>query len=235
MKMTEKVYKRYPLESLSNFRDLGGYPTKNGGITKYGVFFRSASMSNVSGKDLKVLKEMGIKKIIDLRYHSESREAPDVSLNDPEIDTKNISLMEPISLDEIEVNSDEVNTATLVRMYIKIIERCGKQIAKVIDELAKEPAGGTLFHCVTGKDRTGIIAMLLLSIAGVDDSDIIADYEISHIYIKRFTFNITGSNYINMQELIRYINNKYSSAIEYLFKLGVKEDTIDILRRRFVE
>lgn len=224
-------YRRISFGGIANFRDLGGYPC-SGGMTRYGVFYRSTHFAKATDHDLSVLEALNIRTVIDLRHPSETVEMPDRL---PRGCTyRNISLLGPLEPEDLKVNSSVANTRTLFRMYRQILESARKEIAAVLSLLA-ESGGPAVFHCAAGKDRTGLIALFLFSIAGADRKDIIADYEVSHTYIKDFTDDISGSNYRNMEKLLDFINSGYGGVSGYLQAAGITEAVSGKIRDGFVE
>ena len=105
--------------------------------------------------------------------------------------------------------------------------------------------GMVLFNCTAGKDRTGVIAMLLLKLAGVYDDDILADYEVSYTYlrdeIRLMHVNnpdlpafFGGSKMENMEKFLNLFNSRFNSIDDYFDYLGINRDDISVLRERIV-
>ena len=94
--------------------------------------------------------------------------------------------------------------------------------------------GAVLFHCAAGKDRTGIFAMLLQALAGVEWADILADYTVSELYLEGRTTDISGSNVHNMRMLRAFLEKEYGSAEKYLLGLGASKKELDAFRSLFV-
>lgn len=109
-------------------------------------------------------------------------------------------------------------------------------------EVLSQDNGISLFHCQEGKDRTGIISMILLGLANVSRSDIIADYEISSAYlgyVERYdenepysVFRITSP--YNMKEAYEYLIRKYESFEAYLAYAGVDKEIIEKLKGKLL-
>ena len=103
--------------------------------------------------------------------------------------------------------------------------------------------GKVLFHCQEGKDRTGIISMILLGLAGSFRTDIMADYEISSAnlgYVDRYDQNESESIFritspYNIKEAMEYIERKYKTFEAYLEYAGVDEKTIEKLKEKMIE
>lgn len=223
--------RRWPLEGVANFRDLGGYPC-HGGVTRYGVFFRSAHLNAATAKDAQILSEAGISTIVDLRYPDESMTFPDREI--PGSAVINCSIMGEIAADKIAVNNSVRDTRTMIRMYRQILEFGKLGLASALRCLLNAQ-DAAVFHCAAGKDRTGIIAMFLLGIAGVSREDIIADYEVSHTYIHDFTKDISGSHYSNMEKILKELDDRYGGLVPYLYALGISEEEIVGLRGKIVD
>lgn len=223
--------RRIPFQGIANFRDLGGFPTENG-YTRYHRFFRSTHLAKATVSDLEKLQALRIGTVLDLRHPSEIAVQPDMI---PE-NTKYmaISLLGPMAPQDIRVNSQVRDTKTLFTMYKQIIENSQSAIREVITFLSETP-DPVLFHCAAGKDRTGLIAMFLLSIVGADRMDIIADYENSRTYIQDFSNDVSGSNYHNMDKLLGYLQNIYGGPVHYLHDIGVSEGVMEKLAIHFMK
>lgn len=224
--------RRYWMENVANFRDLGGYACE-GGVTRYGVIFRSTAWNKASQSDIEKLEKLGINTVIDLRYPSETKELPDKLGKNTEY--YNCSLMGSTPLEQLDVvNSSVVETRTLHRMYRLMLSNGQKEIKKAF-EIVADSKGAALFHCAAGKDRTGILAMLILSCVGVEKEDILVDYQCSSTYVKEFTTDISGSNIYNMKKILEWIEKEYGGVEAYLKEIGVSGETIQNLKNKFVD
>ncbi|MFT4106773.1 MAG: tyrosine-protein phosphatase [Lacrimispora sp.] len=224
------TYRRYPMKGVANFRDLGGYSC-NGGMTKWGVFFRSTSLYKAVDEDVAIMERAGISRILDLRYPGEREEKPDVPVKGA--DWMGISLLGTIPVEDLDVNDEEEDTKTLINMYRQIIGSSRAEIRDSVQAMI-QAEGPALFHCAAGKDRTGILAMLLLGAVGVSREDIIADYEMSHHYIRSFTEDISGSHGSNMQKLFDEIVEEWGSVTGFLRECGISEKELSRLNEKFV-
>ena len=174
-----------PLKSISSVRDLGGYPFTapdgSQGITAFRAFVRAGSLRGISVGDIEALRQYGVRRIVDLRSPFELKYQPDVFSSGKRADFAYASV--PM-LDQL--NSNGFGDALPERMsdvYIQLLDEDSDDIRRAMEALDGE--GTLLFHCRAGKDRTGVIAMLLLGLAGVDDDHIVADYEVSDRYMGR--------------------------------------------------
>lgn len=223
--------RRYPMKGIANFRDLGGYVC-DGGITRWGVFYRSTSLHKAEPEDIEKMESLGISRILDLRYPHEQEAMADRRVEGAL--WKGVSLMGPVSADQIRVNDRVANTRTLIRMYRQMIRFSKPQIGEAVRFLIGSKGPG-LFHCAAGKDRTGIIAMLLLGAVGVSKEDIISDYEMSHNYVRQFTTDISGSYGSNMEKLMGDIEKDFGTPAGYLNACGISEEELTHLKEKFVE
>ena len=157
--------RRIVLGTMLNLRDLGGYPTADGRTTRWGVLLRGDHPLGLTDPDVQLLLERNITTIIDLRSPAEARQFPDELTARSGFSCHFI----PMSTGEKLPNEEEL----IGLGYFRTLER-KDSIRSVLETIADAP-GGVLFHCMAGKDRTGCIAALLLTLAGVDRLDILAD------------------------------------------------------------
>ena len=165
-------YIRLPLKGSYNTRDLGGYPTYDGNATRFNQFLRSDEVGYLDKDDIEFLKEYGVKTVIDLRTENELDQIPNPFEDEPSIQFHHISLLSQSMIQEM---TENFNTVLMDVNYINTLEKEKQSIAKVLKVIHDSEDGCVLFHCSAGKDRTGLIVMLLLGIAGVDYQDIITD------------------------------------------------------------
>ena len=168
-----------------NFRDLGQYKTKDGRDIKKGLIFRSAGLEFYNDEELEELKKLKLKTIFDLRSDKEIEEYPD-----PEIEGATyISCSGVISKTGEEVDfspkgmykTGEEGQAQIERIirHYQDIPVGNRSFRLIFDELLEENVP-LLFHCATGKDRTGVAAILILLALGVDEETVRYDYLISN-------------------------------------------------------
>lgn len=176
------------LEGALNWRDLGGYPTADGRVTKWGCVFRSDGLDQLTDADLEVIAALGIKLVVDFRVDREVGESPSRLPDHPDLRRQRL----PIGGEEVEgrtvietILAGEVRSYTIEQMasvYERLLEDFAASFGQVMHD-ASDPANHPMvFHCTAGKDRTGLMAMLLLGALGVADDDIVADYELTTRY-----------------------------------------------------
>ena len=230
----------YAGENIINCRDLGGYEC-NGGVTKYGVALRAGVMRDPDEKDLAILKKFGVKTIIDLRGIEEAEVMPSYFKDNSEFRYYHYPLLEANP-------AMAKSEAPMTELYKDCLSNYSANIAAVLKVIASldEPF---MFHCFCGKDRTGMLAALLLSAEGVCKEDIIADYEVSYTYIKPFIHreirNKSGliwegsyerfySYGENMEQILTFIDEKFGGVTEYFREIGLSEAEIEALRRKLI-
>lgn len=233
-------YIRLPLKGTANTRDLGGYPTKDGHITKWQVFVRSDDLYDLTESDKHFLKGYGLSTIIDLRSTPELQVRPNPYAQDPAVDYHNVSLFENASPSVLSKAPQDL----LKSMYIEMLEEHQIQIKSIFETIATAKPGLVLFHCAAGKDRTGVIAMLLMGLVKVPNRDIVSNYEVSFTNLRRNTYfqqhenkqsQLLYSTNTNMEELIYFVRDHYQTIENYLLAIGLKAETLSIIKARFTE
>lgn len=176
--------RRVELDGPDNFRDIGGYPTIDGGWTRWGRVFRSDGLHGLSDADHRVIERLEITTVFDLRSEAEVAHAPDrlpagvehVHMPMSSDVAQQRSMLDRILDGDLPKFDEDDMAAGYLRMLEGFPDHLGRMVGAVAD-------GQTvLFHCTAGKDRTGITAMTLLGLAGVADPYILDDYEISAQY-----------------------------------------------------
>ena len=236
------------LESLYNIRDLGGYPAAGGRKTRCGRFIRSDAPVSLSETDLETLLAYPVRHVIDLRSESEIRQQPHDLKHNPAVHYVNIPLLgTDLERDLMSLQQKNDNQAiSLADLYRHILDQSQKAIGTVMQTMARAEGGARLFNCSHGKDRTGLIAALLLSLADVDPGSIIEDYRISEGLLKPWFdtfiqtvpqahrhFFVTPPRF--MKETLDHLSEKYHSASEYLLLCGVLPPELDRLRHLLLE
>ena len=165
----------------ANLRDMGGKKTQTGLEVKTGYLFRSGHLNELEKEDFNQFKNLQLKTIIDLRRPSEIEKYPTPNLD--EVETLNFS----VSSDDNEftvaanfLDGEDIPTemsGKIIEKYFKnsVSEKLDSYIP-VFESLTNPDNFPLLFHCVAGKDRTGIVSAFLLGILDVNESVIIEDY-----------------------------------------------------------
>jgi protein-tyrosine phosphatase len=173
------VNRRIELEGPANFRDLGGYETRDGRTVRTRQVYRSDSLSYMTDADVQhCVDQLGIDTVIDLRAGHEvdqfshgPLEATGVRfLHRPVVDE---TRREHIVRDPGAPAPELMSPASI---YLMMLERFADRLTDVVRLIADPATHPVVFHCAAGKDRTGIVAALVLGALGVDDETIVADY-----------------------------------------------------------
>jgi protein tyrosine/serine phosphatase len=171
-----------PLQGASNFRDLGGLPIASGGTTHWRSVFRSDTLQDLSDNDVKIVRgDIGITTVIDLRT---SREIMNEGRGP--LEAESLTYVHLPFIADLEVQ-DEVPDAVerdVLADYVHMLDSAGHLIAEAVHTIAVVD-GPVVFHCAAGKDRTGILAALVLSLAGVSDDVIVGDYALTNQVIRQ--------------------------------------------------
>jgi protein-tyrosine phosphatase len=160
-------------EGTFNVRDLGGIPTAGGGGTRWGAVVRSDGIDSLTADGWAALQAHGIRTIIDLRNEEEVKP----SLPRPEgVDLTRVPLDALVGKEWWDDWGHLDGTPLFFRPHLEFRPHAA---AAAVTAVARARPGGVLVHCGAGRDRTGLVALLLLALAGVAPEDIAADYELS--------------------------------------------------------
>ncbi|WP_395574029.1 tyrosine-protein phosphatase [Streptomyces sp. BK79] len=169
------------LDGAVNFRDAGGYRTKDGQWVRMGAVYRTDSLDKLTDADLAKLKRLGISVDYDLRSASERASAPD------RIPAGVRYVVADVLGDDSPVFTMPTTAAEAEQMMIDgertMVSGANAKAAysTVFSGLARD-ADGTLYHCTAGKDRTGWASAALLTALGVPRETVMADYLASNEY-----------------------------------------------------
>lgn len=230
MREPNKNYIRLPLEGAFNVRDLGGYASGGGEPLRFHQFLRADGLARLTREDVQFLLDYGVRTVIDLRSEAELLRDPDVLADCSGIDYLHISLAE-----EGNLRDTQIPDFTLKALYQSIAEN-KELVGEVFHAIAGARDGCILYHCSAGKDRTGMVSMLLMWLAGADELDIAANYEVSATYTDRMvrkifeTQNVPealkdlfGSPAVTIREIFSRLYTQYGSAEAYLKACGITD------------
>jgi protein-tyrosine phosphatase len=229
------------LEGSFNVRDLGGYPTRNGSLIQPRRFLRAGSLHSLSQTGRQTLLDLGVRCIIDLRSQLERKQKPDPVEGDPEFFYHHVPMLDYINSTVV---AGEMNFPdSMEEMYFGLLDHAGHSFAKVFELFAHPDCHGFLFHCTAGKDRTGMVAMLLLALAGVEDDLIVADYSISqHLvpptpgkrphYVPAYALTSPPEA---MRATLGHLNSRYGGAQRYLSQIGVTPQQKEAVLAKLLE
>lgn len=241
------------LEGCLNFRDLGGYPTAGGQRLAWRRIYRSDGLHQLSGRDVAHLRDdLGLTDLIDLRSSAELRLDGRGPLEKEPIAFHHVPLFDgdrPATLDpKVQKLMEEMSLAD---RYFGLAEMAKQPIARVV-RLIADAEGGAVYHCAAGKDRTGVISAILLSVLGVSHDLIVADYALSQQNLDAIVERLTASaGYKEMFEhlppdtlhaepetmvsLLAKFDEAYGSVAGYLESAGVGPEVVERLRGNVLE
>ena len=166
-----------PLTGAFNFRDLGGYVTRDGRVTRWETLFRSDTLHELTEADVAVIRLLGLATVIDLRTSRELERTGRGPLAPEPMVYRHLSLINDGTGEAMAAPA--ATGEELSERYLWYLD-VGRQSLVDALEAVSDPARLPLvFHCAAGKDRTGVLAALVLDILDVDDEDIVADYLIT--------------------------------------------------------
>ncbi len=240
-------------EGLHNVRDLGGQPLTGGGETRFGAYVRADTLDRLSDAGWQSLVDYGVHTVVDLRL-AEERQI------DPPPDLPLVSLHHPLLPDFGHHDWDEINGLALDAavseatelVYIEFLERYRERFGIAVTTIASaDDTGAVVFHCMGGKDRTGLIAALLLSVAGVEPGAITADYALSGENLRgmldawiaaaeddgdrALRTRVSATPAEAMLGVLDMLDDRYGGAADYLRGAGVDDASLAHVRRRLVE
>jgi protein-tyrosine phosphatase len=244
-------FREIEFQSIICFRDLGRYQAGNGSILAPRKLFRSGGLASMTPRDLIKLKEkIRLKAVIDLRTARDGKEQK-----------QEINLLEiigakyyyvPLKLDNKQDREAELTQGFthMGEIYLYRLQHpeYGRLLVEALEIMA-EPANYPLvFHCMAGKDRTGVLAVMILSVLGVSDEDIMEDYSLSGKYMPALYDRMkndpsTREEIMNlpmyqweaapqaMRWFLEAVRREYGSIRDYLKQHGAKEALFKRLER----
>lgn len=233
-------------EGVINFRDMGGYVTEDGRMTRWGALLRSADLHELSKQDLQIVDALGIDWICDLRSDFEVAKRPSPAIGTA-INT-NVPFMAEADPEEMQKIGLDLNAG-----YKAMIMNTDKS-SFILHELLKEEVNTSLFHCAAGKDRTGVVCALILLTLGVPRDVVIEDYELTNLALDGLMqrFLADSQEYIDqmpelkegipammradfIQAALEAIDENYGSFERYLHEgLGITEEERTALQNKYL-
>jgi protein-tyrosine phosphatase len=235
------------LEGAVNFRDLGGYATLDGRRTRWRVLFRADGLSELSQTDFSVMRDLGIRTVVDLRSgHEVEQSRFDVEAHP--VDFHHFPFIDQLP----DVEQWDRRPGLLGAQYKEMLDDAAPQIIGALEVLTAPDSRPAVFHCTAGKDRTGLLSALVLSLLGVPEETVVADYALSGEAMERLRAKLIvkypdskdtisdidevfSANPANMVELFAYLRERYGSVTEYAATVGVPDAVVARLREDLLE
>jgi len=222
-----------------NVRDVGGLPTTDGRATRTGVLIRSESLQYLTNEGVEAVRRAGVSRILDLRGDGEVAAAPTPFTGTPLAVRQ--SLQDPADPDH--------GQPTIIEACIWMLDRRPELFAAAVKAIADED-GAVVVHCHGGKDRTGMVVALALSVAGVPEDEIVADYFLTQERLagwlaEQLADEPDSSKHPEMIEfrdtraesivaILRHLDENYGGAEAYLRHGGLTGGDLDRLRDRLI-
>jgi protein-tyrosine phosphatase len=171
-----------PLDGAFNFRDLGGYPGTDGAATRWGTLFRSDTLHELTPGDVALLGAMGLATIVDLRTSRELEQTGRGLLGPEPIAFRHLSVIGDAAGEGGGEGGEAVAAPAVddvAERYLWYLDVGGPALAEALTILGDPASYPLVFHCAAGKDRTGVLAALVLELCGVLPEVIVADYLIT--------------------------------------------------------
>ena len=236
-----------PARGAYNIRDLGGYDTASGTTIPWRRFLRADSLHRLEKGEPDRLHRTGLRKVIDLRTPAELAEKPNPFSDFGNVDFVNLPLFDDLSPAALS-RTRRPGEDPLYGFYMSALETRGPAIAAILGEIAAPRDGAVLFNCTAGKDRTGIIAALLLGLAGVPRDQIVADYTLTADLIPDLVTEFLAlsrarggdtESYARllqspagtMTRMLDTLESRHGSIADYLLSTGMTAPRIDRLHR----
>lgn len=237
-------------EAVFNVRDLGGLPAAGGRTTRSGRLFRADGIQRLAGSDLDQARELRLRTVIDLRTEGEIERGGRFPLEQLPVDWHHLPVLRRMwSDDDLVVTTDAVDF--LRDRYLEMLDDGADSIARIIDLVA----GGTpaVFHCAAGKDRTGVVAAVILGLLDVSHQEIATDYHATAGAMAAFVDWLTLAHpeaidamtsqppeYLEapieaMTGFLETVDDRYGSMHGFATHLGVSPDTIAMLRTELLD
>ena len=254
--MSSEQYSRWlPVEGCANFRDLGGYRNAQGQTVHWRRLYRSDALQEMTASAAQyTMNELGVGLVVDLRNSDEAQRDGRGPLADLDVEYRHFPFLEGRGIPPF-TGGDVVER--LSSTYQWVLNNSGTLVAEAVSTISDSVAGsagsagseacGAVFHCSAGKDRTGIVAALILEVLGVDPQTITADYLLTNEVIEGVLRRIKAmenNNTVTVQSLSAQpaafqrfrdtLQGDYGGAEAYLRGHGVSAETLESLRRHLL-
>lgn len=238
---------RMPVEGTHNFRDVGGYPARDG-RTRFGQLYRSDSLAGVTAGGAGDLALLRLGVVIDLRTDLEVRQ--DHSAN---VLPGAVRIRLPIhGGSRTSILQD--GHISLEELYSAVLRDSAWSLTAVVSIIAETADDPVLVHCTAGKDRTGLAIALALEAAGVERQAVVADYTQSALNLDGEWMDRTMTSLVSngvpispvlfevlggspdtaMTRVLARLDAAYGSVAGYLLAHGLQEDSLELLNRKLV-
>ena len=245
------------LDGAVNARDVGDLPTWDGRRTRRGVLLRADNLQGLSPADVHLLvDELGLRTVLDLRTATEvTAEGPGPLRSRPEVAHHHLDLI-PHGFDgraamARAIPDEDAPEHAMDHWYADYLTDAPDSIATALRLVADPGSGAVLAHCAAGKDRTGVVVALALSLVGVRRDAVVADYALSGERIARVRDRLLSSptyaedvgprsldsmrpHAHNIELFLDRVDRDYGGVHGLAMSVGVDEETVARLSRRLL-
>ncbi|MGB4138132.1 MAG: tyrosine-protein phosphatase [Microbacterium sp.] len=243
-----------PLTAPANLRDLGGIAIE-GGALRTGLAIRADDLAYATDEVVAQLISEGLVAIIDLRSPMEASVTGRGPFAQHPVAYHHLPLIASVA-DSMEEGRRELSHENMGLMYLGMVEGAAPQLVTALNVIAYAP-GATAFHCAAGRDRTGVVAAMLLLALGAGDDDIVADYArtgdnmvavmarttpvmgamwralgFDQGVMEKTSSLLEGDMAVSMRLLIDTLRDRHGDPLAPLRAAGLSDDTVARLRRR---
>lgn len=242
------------LEGACNVRDLGGLPTIDGRTTRHGVLLRSDNLQDLTPDDVQALSLLDT--VIDLRTGAEVEITGPGPLRKAGVTHCHLDLI-PHGFDgrtdliERTIPDETAGEHAMDHFYIDYVRDAPDAIAQALRTIASA-TGAVLVHCAAGKDRTGVLVAIALSLVGVTRDAVVEDYARSAERIEQIRDRLLGTELYatdmarrsldsmvphagNMERFLDRVDREYGGMHGLAMTVGFDEESVARLSRRLVD
>ena len=243
--------RHHAFEGCFNFRDVGGYKTRDGRRVKWGRYFRAGRQDRMTEPDLEKVKSLNIGTQIDLRGDEEIEDQGLGPLTDMGATYHNISLIPAGGRDQLSRLVGD--TGISGKRYLGYLSFGTESWQRMFSILSEPLDSAIVIHCTAGKDRTGVSTAFFLSVLGVDRDTIEADYLLTNRDVPRqadFVEGTTGyPDGMCREEMMMHagvpetamcdfldgVETEWGGVLEFLQFAGITDTQMEAMRRRFLD
>jgi protein-tyrosine phosphatase len=240
---TSTPTRQVELDSVFNFRDLGGYRTADGRTTRWRVLFRADGLDKLTDDDLDVLRPMALRTVVDLRTRHELDTRGRFPVESHPVTFHHLSILDRTWSHDEARNDGLPPDQFLHRAYHAMLAEGADRFAEAFSILTGPDALPAVFHCAAGKDRTGLLAALVLGALGVERAAIVDDYALTAQTMDRFLASARldpeRSSMIDrtpaaffaadpaaMRRVLDDLDERHGSVRDYVRSIGVTDGTL---------
>lgn len=234
-----------------NVRDIGGLPTRGGGMVRRGLVYRSGDLGRLTAAGAEDLRTAGVVTVVDLRRGPEIELHGRYPFERHGIEYRHRPLLDWSTTGGPE-RPAEVPPDILDQAYRRMADEGGVNVGRVLTWISEAGTLPALVHCVAGKDRTGLVIAVLLALLDVPDDEIAADYALSAAalaahrdwaaandadaaaWMALVPAPLMESDPAAMRSFLDWLRERHGSVAAYAGTIGVGRDTVAALRARLV-